>query len=63
MKTEKLDFSSLVALASEASFMCSEERRARKELYEVPGGNLYTVPQCRFCLSASGSFVFAHRAD
>eukprot|EP00959_Pyramimonas_sp_CCMP1952_P138264 2893829-Pyramimonas_sp.AAC.1 len=25
---------------SEASFMCSEERSARKELYEVPGGNL-----------------------
>eukprot|EP00959_Pyramimonas_sp_CCMP1952_P176421 3686740-Pyramimonas_sp.AAC.1 len=28
------------ALASEASFMFPEERYARKELYEVPGGNL-----------------------
>eukprot|EP00959_Pyramimonas_sp_CCMP1952_P182476 3815775-Pyramimonas_sp.AAC.1 len=39
MKTEKRDFSSFLFLAPEASSMCSDDRCARKELYEVLGGN------------------------
>eukprot|EP00959_Pyramimonas_sp_CCMP1952_P107369 2244867-Pyramimonas_sp.AAC.1 len=40
MKTEKSSFSNFSALASEAPFTRSEERCVRRELYEVPGGNL-----------------------
>eukprot|EP00959_Pyramimonas_sp_CCMP1952_P187238 3915147-Pyramimonas_sp.AAC.1 len=39
-KPKNRDFSNFPALASEASFACSDERCVRRELYEVPGGNL-----------------------
>eukprot|EP00959_Pyramimonas_sp_CCMP1952_P053581 1120633-Pyramimonas_sp.AAC.1 len=49
------------ALASEASFTCSEERCVKRELYEVPGGKLVDglppVPSqrcCRFSALSSG---------
>eukprot|EP00959_Pyramimonas_sp_CCMP1952_P363983 7622110-Pyramimonas_sp.AAC.1 len=40
MKPKNRHFSIFSALASEASFTCSEERCVRRELYKVPGGNL-----------------------
>eukprot|EP00959_Pyramimonas_sp_CCMP1952_P045379 947813-Pyramimonas_sp.AAC.1 len=40
MKTKKCDFSSFSDFAPDAPLMCTEERCAREELYQGPGGYL-----------------------